>query len=219
MGKIIGIAGVAGSGKDTVAGMIKERVGHAGFHQVRFADPIKDAVLAIFNRPPPYRVYYDQVFGSSELREKQIGNLVTNDGKPFTIRYALQTMGTELGRVYWNKDIWAKIGIGTAQAIARLDRVVIITDCRFDNEFELLREAGGELWHLERPGAGLTGDWPRWKWVKRVPAEKRASWMLTSHPSERDLQGPRLRELRTHHLMNDAGLDTLSAAVGRLLTA
>jgi len=48
MGRIIGLLGLIGSGKDTVSNIL---VNDYGFHQVAFADSLKEAVSIIFGWP------------------------------------------------------------------------------------------------------------------------------------------------------------------------
>lgn len=214
---IIAVAGLAGSGKDTVAQMVQAALAPAPVDIVRFADPLKDAILAMFNRPG-YRVSYDQVFGPSALRNAPIGDLRRPDGSPLTVRYALQTMGTELGRDLWHPDVWAAIGMGTARALAAAGRHVVITDARFLNEFKVVRKHGGELWHIVRPGAGLPADHPRWPWVKRLPLALQLDALFTHHPSEADLYHRALLQLRTEYIYNAATLESLEQQVHKLLS-
>lgn len=73
-----------------------------------------------------------------------------------TSRYALQTLGTEWGRNCY-PDVWASLGV--RRALAHLDEhphdFVVITDCRHLNEAKAVRAAGGQVWRIVRPGAGI----------------------------------------------------------------
>ncbi len=64
-------------------------------------------------------------------------------------RALLQRLGTEAGRVNLSKDVWLR---------ACLDGItgnLVITDCRFTDEAEAIRERGGVVWRIVRPGAAV----------------------------------------------------------------
>lgn len=94
-----------------------------------------------------------------------------------TPRHALQQLGTEWGReCYGNvwvdyalrvaKELLRNVGRYTARTgllsggtniAERVPQGVVISDVRFINEVEAIRAANGNVWKIERPGAGLTG--------------------------------------------------------------
>ncbi len=140
---IIGIVGKAGSGKDTAAAMIPDS------RRMSFADPLKEFCAQVFGWDR------DTLWGASELRNKPDPRYVRANGEILTPRFALQTLGTEWGRACC-PDIWALAGVRRAQesGCAR----AVFSDCRFLNEAQAIRNAGGKIWRVVRPGAGLTGD-------------------------------------------------------------
>ena len=139
---LIGLAGRARSGKDTVASMITDqlRADHGerkGGMLVSFADPIKNMIDAGFHP------ITDQYTG---LKESPIPGI----GK--SLRELYQTLGTEWGRQMVHPDIWVTLAMSEVNHyIQRMP--VIITDVRFENEAQAIRERGGHLWHIERPNA------------------------------------------------------------------
>lgn len=191
---ILGICGLAGSGKDTVAKFLAEDLRFVG---IAFADPLKQIAKAV------YRFTDDQLWGPSQMRNapdtrypRPHGAWV--DGKCvccgvpnepdivhvqcyLTPRYALQLLGTEWGRQCF-PDTWAAMGVATAKDLVgssggrfRYDRArgifhlpehdeagraagVAITDVRFKNEIRIIREGGGKVVRVRRPGAGLGGS-------------------------------------------------------------
>lgn len=199
MTAIIGLVGRAGSGKDTVFSFIRDYVHDKRVAGVAFADPLKDAILAMF---APYGVTHNHLWGSSELRGKQIGNMTNKWGFPITVRRALQTLAHEWGRRKLYRNVWVDLGIQHAlQALADGDSLAVITDVRYVNEMKAIRKAGGHLWHVERPGQKLlTGTAAR-------------------HASERALVKPQWWEvwrqpwhlgmLRTEYIVNDGDLTDL----------
>lgn len=69
-----------------------------------------------------------------------------------TVRYALQTLGTEWGRNLIGQEIWlqaARKHIAWLQASGAPG--ITCDDVRFDNEAELIQELGGVVIELVRP--------------------------------------------------------------------
>ncbi len=140
---IIGLSGVAGSGKDTVGGFL---VRDCCFESMAFADPMKRFCKEMFGWGD------DRLYGSSSQR-----NAPDEIHGGLTARRALQTLGI-WGRDCY-QDVWVDYTIRKARerlAYFRSDGVVI-TDVRFKNERDAIWKAGGRVWRIVRPGAGLVG--------------------------------------------------------------
>jgi hypothetical protein len=94
-----------------------------------------------------------------------------------TPRHALQQLGTEWGRGCYD-NVWVDYALRVAADLLRnvtrysakngalsggtninerVPQGVVISDVRFINEVDAIRAAGGHVWKIERPGAGLTG--------------------------------------------------------------
>lgn len=132
---LIGIAGAAGSGKDSVAEVLcKQR----GFNRVSLADPVKEACAAWFGWSR------EQLWGPSELR-----NQPDPAWEGLTPRLALQQLGTEFGRAM-HPDVWVRLALARA---AELENCCI-PDVRFPNEVAAIRAAGGRVVCVERPAIG-----------------------------------------------------------------
>lgn len=128
---LIGLCGKANSGKDTVAALLPAT------SSIAFADPLYAALSIIL--------------------DVDIGTLKDRDFKEAAIpwlgkspREMLQSMGTEWGRKMVKDDLWLEIARRRIQAGGPF---VVVRDVRFDNEAEMIREMGGEVWLVERPGA------------------------------------------------------------------
>lgn len=135
--KLIGITGCAGSGKDTVAAYLKSNY---NFDSVAFAEPIRDGMRAMFGLE-------DKHFQHPEKE-----TVLQEFGK--SPRQMMQTLGTQYGRECVNKDLWLILA-GKKIAKHYLDGFnVALTDVRFDNEAEYVRNAGGVVWHVSRAVAG-----------------------------------------------------------------
>lgn len=126
--RIIGIAGRAGAGKNTVAEMIP---GAAVFG---FADPLYEGLAAMLGVP-------EDMLRSRRSKESPLKWL----GK--SPRELMQTLGTEWGRGMVAQDLWLRIA---KQRIETYGGTIVFSDVRFDNEAEWIRNQGGEVWLVER---------------------------------------------------------------------
>lgn len=119
-----------------------------------------------------------------------------------TPRRVLQTLGTECGRAV-DRDIWARYGLNRARAFLRDDvKAVVFDDARFLSEVIMLRKAGAEIWHIERPvfgDAGLSGT-------------------AAQHSSETEQESPEVLAQVTLTLRNAGTLDDLHAKVSTAVT-
>lgn len=139
---MIGLTGLARSGKDTVA---ERLVQQHRFVQHSFADPIRKFVA--------------NILGWS-LEELQSGKdepiQWLNDQTP---RHLMQTVGTEWGRQMIHPHLWVESCLRRASWARKVEgRPVVISDVRFDNEAEAIRAAGGQVWLLIRAKAGISGS-------------------------------------------------------------
>ena len=90
--KIVGICGLIGSGKDTVA---KRLIENHGFQKVSFAETLKDATADIFQWPR--ELLEGDTDESRVWREREDFWWSKKLGWKVTPRKALQIMGTEAG--------------------------------------------------------------------------------------------------------------------------
>ena len=139
--KIIGATGKAGSGKDTLLkGVALEMEFTHVFEIHGFADPIKDALEAIFG----WRLEF---WDDRDWREREMPELGRSP------RYMAQTLGTEWGRKI-NPDIWLIIMKHRAKMFEDAPhvspKVLMLPDVRFENEAAWIRESGGVLIEVVR---------------------------------------------------------------------
>ncbi len=163
---LVALTGLAGSGKDTVADVLVEQ---RGFVKLAFADALRKEVAAAFDIDPIHLTQRETkehpisaltlyrcldigfsdciagVFNAAGLSPKLLH-------VPRSPRQILQWWGTEYRRAQ-DPDYWIK---KTCQAIAILaecgrDRIVI-SDCRFENEADMVRRLDGSIWQVVRPG-------------------------------------------------------------------
>lgn len=143
---LIGIVGFIGSGKGTVGSILSEKY---EFTQDSFAAPLKDAVAAIFGWD---RTLLEGATPESR-RWRELPDKFWSEkfGKPFSPRLALQLMGTEAGRDVFHKDVWV-----TSLLKRSKGRDTVITDVRFKNEINLIKENNGIVVRVRR------GEEPEW---------------------------------------------------------
>ena len=138
---IIGLVGYIGAGKGTVRDIL---VRNHGYHGFAFADALKDAVATIFTWP---RGLLEGDSNASRAFRERVDVWWSNKlGYEVTPRLILQKMGTEACRHGIADNIW----------IAALEKRmqgyddVVIPDCRFSNEINFIRSAGGVIIRVRR---------------------------------------------------------------------
>jgi hypothetical protein len=146
---IIGICGFIGSGKDTVADYL------VNFHEFRresFANTLKDAVAAVFGWDRT--LLEGRTKEAREWREQVDPWWAERLAMPtLTPRWVLQYWGTEVCRRSFHDDIW----IASLENKLRMSKDnVVISDCRFPNEIQSIRDAGGKIVWVQR---GNLPDW------------------------------------------------------------
>jgi hypothetical protein len=146
---IIGICGFIGSGKDTVADYL------VNFHEFRresFANTLKDAVAAVFGWDRT--MLEGRTKEAREWREQVDPWWAERLAMPtLTPRWVLQYWGTEVCRRSFHDDIW----IASLENKLRTSKDhVVISDCRFPNEIQSIRDAGGKIVWVQR------GELPDW---------------------------------------------------------
>jgi hypothetical protein len=145
---IIGICGLIGSGKDTVADYL---VNVHGFRRDSFANTLKDAVSAVFGWDR--EMLEGRSRHSREWREKPDPWWSERLGRTITPRLMLQLWGTEVCRQGFHDDIWIA---SLENKLRTTQDDVVISDCRFPNEMAAIRAQGGSVIRVVR---GPEPDW------------------------------------------------------------
>jgi dephospho-CoA kinase len=130
---LIGIAGRARSGKDTVANFI---IAAIGGYRYSFADPIRAmlAPLGVDMNDPYWQARKEDVIPALGVSPRRM----------------MQTLGTEWGRNLINPDLWL---VMAHQRLLRNGPGMVISDVRFENEAAWIRKHGGRIIHVIRPEA------------------------------------------------------------------
>jgi hypothetical protein len=192
---LIGVIGKKQSGKDTVANHLVTKY---GFQKYSLADPMKIACRHIFLMSD------EQLWGD----QKEVIDMRYNT----TPRKILQVMGTELfqydiynhipemaggvkPRELWiNRfKLWYSKKIDPNVAIKqRLSKHIVISDVRFPHEAKIIKELGGFLIKVFRPGENKKID---------------------GHPSEQEMDDI----IFDHLVINDRALRDLHIEVDRVI--
>jgi hypothetical protein len=175
---IIGVTGrtadnkIAGAGKSEVCKVLQSLLG-ATFYA--FADPIYSMI--------------EVGFGIDRHQSKSEPILwLSSDDKEVTLRYLLETLGTEWGRDMVHKDLWTILADRFVKACK--SEYVLIDGVRFENEAKWIESQGGMIISVYRPN-----------YFDTSPA--------ANHPSNIALD-PRYA---TWHFLNNEGLDELRQKV------
>jgi hypothetical protein len=86
------------------------------------------------------------------------GSVAITPQQATEIRRLQQVLGTEAIRGTIGDNIWVGTAMHWAEVALAEQHRVVITDCRFENEAHAIREAGGLIVKIERPGLGLATD-------------------------------------------------------------
>jgi len=195
---IIGVCGLIGSGKGTVADILVEE---HDFKKISFADKLKDAVAVLFGWPR--NMLEGDTQESREWRE-QVDEFWTNEtGRTITPRLVLQEFGTECMRQGFYDGIW--VSIVKQQILADPHSNWVIPDTRFPNEINMLHEIGGQVWWVKR------GETPQWF----IDYRQDSIMPLSIHASEWAWGQTRFDE----EIANNGTLEELRSRVSDLLAS
>lgn len=141
---IIGLSGYARAGKDTAANIIAKEL---GFKRVGFADALKDLALRI---NPSLPVEHNGSAGTHYPLASLVRQYGWEAAKGFpSVRQYLQILGTEACRESLGQDVWVET-LFRRETAPRL----VISDVRFPNELQAIRDRGGIVLRINRPFHG-----------------------------------------------------------------
>ncbi len=159
--KVIGLAGQQGAGKDYMYAYLRKEMEPFEVRRMAFADGVRAEV-------------------SAEVCEALGVSLPLSGGgvwkKPYTAgqRFILQQWGTEFRREQ-DPEYWVKYGLDRLAEIDHHADIWCITDVRFGNEADAIREVGGFVAHV------LANPEVR---AQRLGISVEDLWGRTAHASE-----------------------------------
>ena len=176
---IVGLCGFAGAGKSTVANYLVDQY---DFTRLSFAAALKDVCAALFHwdrarlegRTPEDRAWREI---PDEFWSKKMG-------QPWTPRYALQYVGTEVMRNNLHRNIWVDRIAVQLHALSPNARVVF-DDARFSNELSTIESFDGTLLVLGRDTGNFTEEHRRlWNAAFDTTVPQPTTITTHLHPSE-----------------------------------
>lgn len=135
---IIGLHGRAGAGKDTAAEMLQSFLPEGSTRTCAFATPLKEAAKIKFGLT-------DWHTNTQEGKREFVPYL----GK--TVRQLLELEGTEATRDVYGDNFWIwRMSQEVDKAFKENIKIFIITDVRFENEAQFVRDNGGLIFQIDR---------------------------------------------------------------------
>lgn len=132
--QLIAFTGLATSGKSTAADHLTHRHGHT---RLSFAGPIRQMLKCLG-------------LTAEDLQKFKETPHPLLDGK--TPRWAMQSLGTQWGRESISPGLWVNAARHWIDVERKAGRPVVFDDCRFDNEARTVRDLGGIVIEITRPG-------------------------------------------------------------------
>ena len=183
---IVGILGLKGAGKDTIGNYL---IDNYNFEKIAYAGALKDAICCIFG--------WDRTMMEGSTEESRKWREEVDPYWGFSPREMMQKIGTDLFRKQIKDDIWIKslkLKLEKmTQGPFKMKNNVVITDCRFKNEIDVIKEKGGIIILVEK-------DAP--SWIKYVEDYKTGK--ITEEEAAQNLQNTGIHESEWRcYLYND----------------
>ncbi len=139
--QLLCLAGKAGVGKDTVADYL---VREHGYVKYRFADPLKKLLNERFG-------WDASDWDDRSWKEGAVLKCLYS-GRVYSPRHLAQWLGTEVGRTIGGANVWVD-AMWRDYTKHHNGKHMVVCDARFDNEAASFWARGGDVLHIERPGA------------------------------------------------------------------
>jgi len=136
---IIAFAGRKQSGKTTSCEFVQSLFANKEIKTYNFADPLKQLCLDVLG------LKYEQCYGTDDNKNEFVDCYYNK--QQMTAREVLQYVGTDIFRTMQH-NVWSSATIRLIQK----DKpdIALVADCRFPNEVEAVKNAGGIVVKLNR---------------------------------------------------------------------
>ena len=172
---VVGVCGNMGCGKDTGVEFFTDNyyTDSVRCTKLAFADPIREI---------------GKIFGFTPIQMSDRTLKETVDERwGISPRKFMQLVGTEMFRNNLREDVWIqlaknriaelsmpyKIEIGVPRGIYGKRRIIFVTDVRFPNEAAAIKDIGGIIVKVTRPGFSKSGEnlHPSEKFINEMPCD------------------------------------------------
>lgn len=200
---IIGICGIIGSGKNTLAEIL---VNEFGFRQDSFASPLKDAVSSIFGWD---RNMLEGITDESRAWRESVDEWWAQrlDIPHLTPRWILQNWGTDILRSQFHDDIWIA---SCENRLRQTTDDVVISDLRFPNEFRAMESIGAITIRVAR---GESPDWflaaQKLAHLPNLSPEAREAQKILVDSGVHESEWAWAGQSTTYFIRNDGSIDEL----------
>lgn len=167
---IVGLCGYARSGKNTLANLIDR---HYNTQQIAFADALRNVLYAtdpMLHEDGTRVSDAVEEFGYDGVKETKYGQ---------EFRRLLQNLGTQGVRDNISDTAWVDIVLNKISAGGDWT----VTDCRFPNEVEAVRNAGGILLWVSRPGVAPANSHAS----ENIVSSEDCDYIVYNHGTESDM--------------------------------
>jgi hypothetical protein len=162
--KLIGLTGLAGSGKDTIASVLLQEY---NYQKLSFADTLKDVLSSMFGWD---RFILEGTTEENRAKRTEIDSFWSSKlNTEITMRSAMTSVGTDLFRKFFNENIW----VFSCERKLQDKELVVVTDVRFPNEIDMIRRNGGIIIEVQR-------HLPLW--YSKITPQNKYNYMKINHP-------------------------------------
>jgi len=188
-GNLLAIGGPARSGKDTIGKHLRDRHGYV---IGKFTSPIRAMITTLYLYAGATQQEIEEYMDGA--KKEEIHPVI---GASY--RHMAQQLGATWGRDSIRQDLWVDMAFNATRIARDMGYDVVITDLRYPNEAEAVKDAGGFILLVDRPALKAKG---------RALDEQAAS-----HESENYFD--EIRKLADETLINDSDLFDLKRKVDR----
>lgn len=207
---IVGIVGRKGSGKDTAAAGLYP----LGYTRRGFADPLKTMALAIdpmidmLDAGERFLAAAGPTFGAQRLSKViERGGWESAKTVP-DVRRFLQRLGTDAVRTHISDYAWVVVFLAAWHKAGR--PLTVVPDVRFANEADAIRDSGGVLIRIDRPGLPTDDHHPS-EAIDAIPVH----FVVVNDAAPEDMQAQVVQIAQGWP--DDVNVDEARADVARLL--
>lgn len=144
LSRLIGVCGKARHGKGEVSALLVER----GFHEVQFSAPVKELLLHM----DPLVMEVQGGVGVTERLSAYVERRGMDSAKAIPeVRRLLQGLGNGAREIV-SPSTWVNGFRWRWSDVLDEGLKMVVSDMRYPNEAQLIRELGGEVWKVRRGG-------------------------------------------------------------------